>query len=242
MKNQNGNVLFLILIAVALFAALSYAVTQSSRGGGNADKETLQLKATEILQYGALLKATTDKLRLINGCDLTELSIEADWNADGSIDGSSSDRHNTTSPTDGSCHYFDSNGGGLSLKREISGIDSSRYDKGLRLHGNLAIAGFGSDTMSELIFTFRLNPTAENQALCNAYNRVLGLPEDLADSHNAQMMTYFSWSGSFTDGNNTASTAGDSATALNGQPAGCYDTTIAYDAGGYVFYYVLAER
>ncbi len=62
-RQQKGNVLFLILIAVALFAALSYAVTQSSRSGGDASKETNVINTASLTQYPNSVR--TSVLRLI---------------------------------------------------------------------------------------------------------------------------------------------------------------------------------
>lgn len=69
-SDQNGNILFLILIAVALFAALSYAVTQSSRGGGNTDTETQNIAISQLLQQASVYK-TEFLRRSIRGDDLT---------------------------------------------------------------------------------------------------------------------------------------------------------------------------
>lgn len=101
-----GNALFLILIAVALFAALSYAVTQSGRGGAGIDAEQAQIEASQILQYATALKTATDRLKIINGCSKQEFSFE-----NATVPGYT----NAGAPTDKSCHIFDQNGGGLSL-------------------------------------------------------------------------------------------------------------------------------
>ena len=65
-KNEEGNVLFLILIAVALFAALSYAVTQSTRSGSrDTDREQSLISSAQITQYPASVR--TAILRMVIG-------------------------------------------------------------------------------------------------------------------------------------------------------------------------------
>lgn len=109
---QSGNALFLILIAVALFAALSYAVTQSGRGGGSIDKETAILDAAQITQYSALVHNAVTRIMILNGCSETELSFENTITAQ--------DYTNATSPSDKSCHVFDRNGGGMTYQSPSS--------------------------------------------------------------------------------------------------------------------------
>ena len=75
-SNIKGNALFLILIAVALFAALSYAITSSGRGGGGIEKEQQQLDDAVAEQCTAMVERGENKLKILNGCSDSEISYE----------------------------------------------------------------------------------------------------------------------------------------------------------------------
>ena len=78
-SSNHGNVLFLILIAVALFAALSYAVTQSSNpAGNNASKEQAELIAAQIVQSAAGIKFAYDRLNISGRYDQIHFDDSAD--------------------------------------------------------------------------------------------------------------------------------------------------------------------
>lgn len=75
---QQGNVLFLILIAVALFAALSYAVTSSTRsGGGDASQENSAVLAAQLIQQATALQAAVERKKISEGLPDNGFSFRA---------------------------------------------------------------------------------------------------------------------------------------------------------------------
>lgn len=169
-ENKSGNVLFLILIAVALFAALSYAVTQSSRGGGNASSEKSAIDSSVIVQNVALINTTIQKLQLMNGCSDTQISFLYDSDGDGAVETNGDDNYyNPNAPTNGECDLFNTAGGGLSYSQLGIG-DTGR---GWFFSGKHRMEGVGGDGVADQELMSFL---AVNEETCLAINRQLGLP------------------------------------------------------------------
>jgi hypothetical protein len=76
-KKEGGNVLFLILIAVALFSALSYIVTKSSRSGsGSVNKEKFGILVSQLTQFPIAVRAGVVRLATTEGGNE---NVSFDW-------------------------------------------------------------------------------------------------------------------------------------------------------------------
>ena len=180
MKFQNGNALFLVLIAITLFGALSYAVTQSFTSGSNNDQERTRLKATEIQEYAADMETAVQRLIHVHGCKDTELSLANDSDGDGVWVDADDDYNNANSPADGSCHIYHPNGGGMQAFSLDGLIDTSQsaelYYNTILITGRLCVDEVGSGynncqneptSAGDLIMFFPY--LKEN--ICNALNK-----------------------------------------------------------------------
>lgn len=179
MKASNGNALFLILIAVALFAALSYAITQSGRGSTGIDREKASIAAARIEQYASQMQQKIQRLVTLNHCSDGQISFNNDSDGDGNYVDADDDNNNPNSPSDGSCHLFHTNGANLAPFKMDGLIDTSqsaqRHYGEAPVIGRQCIDGVGSGTTdchtgtaanAELILFFPY----VTEAICKALN------------------------------------------------------------------------
>jgi hypothetical protein len=170
---EHGNILFLILIAVALFAALSYAITGTSRSNSSAlSEEQTEIAVSRILNYVGQAQNAVNRLLLINKCGESEISFEnPDYPAPTA---------NPRAPSDNSCHIHHPAGGGLPYL-EIDKdwlLDISQYPSNsfAHLHGHYGYFGTrnieNSGTIaSEMVIVI---PFLKDE-ICTELNRKHGL-------------------------------------------------------------------
>jgi len=252
-QNEKGNALFLILIAVALLAVLSYAITQSGRGNNSANREQISIAAAQILEYTGQVQAAVTRLMTAGGCSNTQLNFaSSQWSTPAAYDGIATGH----APADHSCDIFDPAGGNVPWQRPppISQGTTASVNEYMYT-AQLGIWGIGTDSYSDPAaseLTLIANVTKDvcveiNSKLgivpvtppvpTHAYT-VFGTPPFFIPGSPPSGMTFYgdyaSWPSTWTIGYNVVQ-----APELAGKWSGCFLSTTN---GGYVFYYVLVAR
>ena len=229
--NEQGNVLFLILIAVALFAALSYAVTQSTRtGGGDAGRETNTLNTAALIQYPSGIRTSMTRMS-VSGVGFSEY----EFNKPGDFDDLTNDRFGVFHPDGGGALYQEADNEVLS-----SGTGEWFFN------ANFYVSDLGDGTENEIIaFLPGVSNTIcqsinDEQAIDNTgCNTTNGIPDLLAGSVTADDVD----TNPMEDGYSVPTPThleGDGCTAFAGKASGCFYE--AKGGGRNVFFTVLLEQ
>lgn len=226
-QNEAGNVLFLILIAVALFAALSYAVTQSTRsGGGSSDNETALINSAQVTQYPASVRTAVVRM-IIGGTDLADLEFNPP-----------SDYASLTSNDVG---VFHPSGGAATYVQAPNNLMSGGGSGTWHFNGHFEIidigTSVGTDAAGNEILAFLPGIT---QTLCNRINQELGITGDVnTDADVSANYTQDMHNGYTIPSSETIlGGAGTTTPGLQGEPFGCFQN----NGGDYVYYHVLLEQ
>lgn len=168
MVSQKGNVLFLILIAVALFAALSYAVTKSTSGGGSADSEVNKIAASRIIQSALSFRTDIDRWRILNGVAASDMDF-CDNGLPSTLPDSCPLSPSLLCSSGSSC-VFSSDGGGISIPLSIDELNPSTWMVS-EVSANAAVTGVGTSS-PDVFMTYNIGLSDD---VCKDINDGLGL-------------------------------------------------------------------
>lgn len=242
-SNENGNVLFLILIAVALFAALSYTVSHSGRNQNPMNRESAKLNATQVLTFANRVKTAVDRLR-ISGCQENQLDFgNTIWTSVDETTDLVPVGHNPNAPASGECNIFHYNG----LSEPVvmfpkASVHPSRLPASASMPGSGVVltggvSGIGIEDRPELF----LQTNILTEDTCKAINRMLGDKTEFIPEGNISNVSSFS--GSFASSIPVAFGTGTTS-SVYGKREFCYKSTSSgwLSEGVYFFVKVILER
>lgn len=231
--------LIFILVAIVLFAALSFAVSDMMRGGsGNEiNEERAKILASDILDYARALRQGVQNMRISNGCADTAISFDTP-----SLIG-------YANGTNTACQLFNASGGGvnyvaphkdvLAVVTPVPDLYNQWYFTGGVCAVGLGVTPSGCSTEAQRDIVAFLPYV--NRSVCIAINNSLrvnnpgGNPP--IESTHAWPTDNAKFTGNFTNGNILLE--------RNGQMAGCFQgsgPTNTPPSGTYHFFQVLLVR
>lgn len=231
MNRQGGSALIYIFVGIALFAALSYAVSQNNRSASNVGKdEKSSVQVSDYLTFANSI-ATTIKILKTQGCSDTQLNMQSPTN--GYV--------NSTAPADKSCNVFDKAGGGLLDNKAPPGwfisnpvLSTSMYNSGYCIRGvGTGAAGTCLPENAELLL---LTPSVTND-LCVSFNKAMDFNPPSYEP--VDFSLYFV---NFTGTYGGAVPPEISAPVFIGKKMGCIKQTGPLITGTYWIFYTLLAR
>ncbi len=222
LKRQNGNVLLIILIAIALIAALIAAIQGTSSNNAHIDRETLILHASQVRQYANEMERG---IHFIFQNSISESDIRFSHPLAATAYG------DLSADTDKSDQMFAREGGGVQYKNPPVGVNNG---DAWEFYGQTALPSVGSDE-AELVAVLP-NVT---EGFCSVVNKSLGYegqPEDTSSCIKAANSKRFG------DGEQFSSSPDEvEETSFSSLPAkeGCVQCT---NDGNYHYFYTLISR
>ncbi len=237
MKNENGNALWFILLAVALFGILAAVISRNNSAvDQTGDIEKDRIKASEFLRYGKSVEQAVQKMMLNNGTsenDLDFLSIDAD--------------HDNINCTTNDCDVFHVEGGGIAYRTPAELLKDSAHTQDWHVSTSNRVYQSGCDTADRSCTELLLIAKDIPKSICLQINRLQEITNPNGDApRQDEIVKGNAFNGTFTNtGLNSDFIGGTNATSeapqTKGKSAAC-----VYEFGGsppgYVFYQTLLER
>ncbi len=182
--NEAGNILFLILLAVVLFAALAYAVTGSQKGQTKSgSSESASAAAGSIVQFAGDVETFMTRARVVDGVAADEFTFQVDSNAASTSNyletsGSASPYNNNSNCVRAACRVFKPyNPNGIAAQLfenyadpvNLDGMTGSNGRGGNVFIRQLIIQHVGTPAPEVVLFIPGLQAN-----ICNEINRLLG--------------------------------------------------------------------
>ncbi len=230
MRDENGNVLLFILIAIVLYGALTFALSNSDGASDfNTDTEQFKAELGELYNYASTMQSVVQKLKTINGCDDNDIDFYVSGVTHANYQHADSNFR---------CNVFHPKGGGMSYaSRPDMIIDAGVTADYYRFIGTQSIDDVGT-TKSELIFSALVTEQA-----CEQINTHMDITNPSgnppASSARLDEDDFFNGGNVATTGEYNDNVNVITVSQLAGEKSGCvHDST----DGNYAFYHVLIAR